>query len=303
MTAADTATDRVGDAVHTTPTVSASDVLVTAATGTVGRHVVEYLVDGGATVRAGTRNPERASLPDGARPTAFDYERPETWGAALSDVDGVFLVLPPGTTGADRVAAFAEAADRVGVDRIVFLSTLGADRLPILPHRRVERRLEPLLATTTFLRASFFLQNLTEVHGEEIRETGEILVPAGDGRTSFVDARDVAAVAAAALTDETPRPGALDLTGPAALTYHEVAAVCSEATGRDIDYRAPSALTFLRQSVPKRGLGFSLTMVGIYTTARLGLAGRVTDTVAEILGRPPRTVREFAADNADAWRA
>ena len=263
----------------------ATTVLVTAATGTVGRHLVDALLDRGVAVRAGTRRPDSADLPADATATAFDYERPETWGSALDGADGLFLVLPPGGAGVDRLAEFAAAAVRTGVERVVFLSTLGADKVPVLPHRRIERRLAGLAATTTFLRASFFMQNLTEVHGDEIREDGALVVPAGDGRTSFVDA-----VARAA---DEPRPGALDVTGPAAPTYHEVAAILSDVLDREVAYDAPSIPAFLRYSVPRRGLAFSVVMVGIYTSARLGLAGRVTDTVRDVLGREPRDLRTF----------
>ncbi|MFC7138090.1 NmrA family NAD(P)-binding protein [Halobaculum litoreum] len=275
------------------PSGGATDVLVTAATGTVGRHVVAALRDRGVAVRAGTRRPDAADVPAGAAATAFDYGRPETWGPALDGADGLFLVLPPGGAGVDRLAEFASAAVRTGVDRIVFLSTLGADKLPFLPHRRIERRLAALPATTTFLRASFFMQNLTEVHAAEIREEGAIVVPAGDGRTSFVDAADVGAVGAAVLADPEPRPGPLDLTGPAALTYHEVADALSTVLDREIAYEAPSVVAFLRHSVPRRGLAYSAVMVGIYTSARLGLAGRVTDTVRTVTGREPTALRSF----------
>ncbi|WP_254838241.1 NmrA family NAD(P)-binding protein [Natronomonas marina] len=276
--------------------------LVTAATGTVGRHVVTDLADRGLDVAAGTRDPDRAGdVAAGATAVAFDFERPETWGAALADVDGLFLARPPGVAVGD-VTAFVDAAARVGVEHVVFLSTLGADRNPLLPHRRIERHVESAGVEYTHLRASFFAQNLHEVHGRDVRERDEIFVPAGSGRTSFVDARDVAAVAALALAEPGHRNAAYDLTGAEALGYDEVAARFSTVLDREITYADPSVPAFVSR-MRSRGhpLGYVLLIVGIYTTARLGLAARVTDDVERLLGRPPRDIDEYVRDYADRF--
>lgn len=197
---------------------------------------------------------------------------------------------------------FVDAAEEAGTERVVFLSLLGAEKNPVVPHRRIERHLEASGLSYTFLRASFFMQNLTTVHREEIRERREILVPAGRGRTSFVDARDLAAVAARALTEPGHEDRAYPLTGAEALDYFEVAEVLSEVVGRRIVYARPTVPEFWR-AARARGLpaGFVAVMVGIYATARLGLAGRVTDDLARVLGRPPTTLRRFAADHREAW--
>ncbi|WP_436908611.1 nitroreductase/quinone reductase family protein [Halosimplex marinum] len=279
-------------------------VLVTGATGTVGRHVVDALGDRDATVRVATRDPEpaREQFPDAAEHVAFDFERPETWGGALADADGCFLMRPP-TAGGERVGEFAAAADRVGVKRLAYLSTLGVERNPLIPHHRIEERIAGTDLDYTFLRASFFVQNLVEVHREDVVERDQIFVPAGDGATSFVDARDVGEVAAVVLTEAGHADRAYDLTGPEALTYGEVASAFSDALDRPITYADPSIPAFVRR-MRSRGepLPFLVLMVGIYTTARVGLADRVTDDAERILGRPPRDVAAFVADYADQFR-
>lgn len=292
--------------------------LVTGATGAVGRHVVTELAeradmdggddtpdaaDGDLRIRVAVRDPATAADRFEADEfVAFDFEKPETWGRTLEAVDGAFLVRPP-TVDTDDVTAFVDALGRVGVGHVVYLSTLGAEKNPLIPHHRIERRIVESGVDYTFLRASFFMQNLTAVHGREIRERGEIAVPAGDGETSFVDARDLGAVAATALVEPGHRNRSYDLTGPEALTYGEVARVLSDATGHRVRYRSPSVPAFVAH---RRELGdplpFALLMVAIYGTARLGLADRVTDTVERILGRPPRNLRTFAADYADELR-
>jgi len=279
-------------------------VLVTGATGTVGRHVAAGLDDRDATVAAGTRDTDRArDRVDGAdNYVAFDFERPETWGAALEGVDGVFLVRPP-SVDTDRVTDFVDAAGRVGVDQMAYLSTLGADRNVLIPHHRIERRIADAGVPYTFLRASFFMQNFHEVHGRDVVERDEIFLPAGEGATSFVDARDVGAVGATVLVDPGHENAAYDLTGSAALPYDEVAAVFSDVLERGITYANPSIPQFVRRMWSYgHPPGYIAVMVGIYTTARLGLASRVTDDVERLLDRPPRQLDEYVADYAGEFR-
>jgi uncharacterized protein YbjT (DUF2867 family) len=280
-------------------------VLVTGATGTVGRHVTRGLADTDAEVRAGVRSIERAceGLPAAAELVRFDFEKPETWGEAFDGVDALFLVRPPEMTRVHRhVTPAVDAARRVGVEHVVFLSVLGAEKNPLLPHRRIERHLESSELSHTFLRASFFMQNFREVHRSELTERDELFVPAGDGRTSFVDARDVAAVGVAALVDPTHRNRAYDVTGPDALTYHEVAAVFSDVLDREIEYAEPGLAEFV-VTATRRGvsLPFALVQGVVYSTARLGLAARVTDDVERVLGRPSRSLTDFVRDNAAAF--
>lgn len=278
-------------------------VLVTGATGTVGRHVVDALAERPCTVRAGVRDPSAAesAMPATAEVVAFDFEKPETWGPALADVEALFLVRPP-TVGGSDVAAFAEAAARVGVARVTYLSVLGAERNVLVPHHRIEKRVVATGADHTLLRASFFMQNLLEVHRGDIVDRDRIFVPAGAGKTSFVDARDLGEIAAVTLTESGHGGLAYDLTGPDALDYHEVAAVFSDVLDRPITYPDPSLLAFAAR-MRRRGmpLWFVLLLCGIYTTARLGLAGRVTADSRRLLGRDPRGMRAFVSDYAEAF--
>ena len=133
----------------------------------------------------------------------------------------------------------------VGVEQIVFLSILGSQKIGVVSRRRIERLLEASGIDRVFLRATHFMQNLSGVHRDDIRLRDEVFLPVGDGKTSFVDVRDVAAVAARALLRGT-RNAANDLTDPEALDYDDVASTFSVALGRRITYRRPSALGFVR---------------------------------------------------------
>ena len=279
-------------------------VVVTGATGTVGSHVLQQLLDRGHDAVAAVRQPAGRDLPPGAQRAAYDVTRPETFGPAVEGADGLFLMLPPGAGG--DLAAVVDAAQAAGVGRVAFLSVQGATRNPLLPHRAVEKRLEEGTAEALLLRASYFMQNLSEVHAGDVRD-GVIAVPAGRGETSFVDARDVAEVAAAWLVGETEGPGAdrvqaVELTGPDALDYFEVADVLTDVLGRRVVYTRPGAVEFFRAERDKgREAGFAGVMTMLYTSARVGLAARLADGVERALGRPPRSLRQFAQDYREAW--
>ena len=279
-------------------------IFVTGATGTVGQHVVAALSDREVAIKIGVRDPETVSkeIADAGEVIEFDFTKPETWGNALADVDGLFLVRPP-VVDKSEIGTFVEAADRVDVARIAYLSTLGADKNVLIPHHWIEKRIVATEMEYMLLRASFFMQNLLEVHHRDIVEHDEIYVPAGDGKTSFVDARDIGEAAAIVLTEPGHANRAYDLTGPEALDYEDVATVFSDVLGRPISYPNPSLLAFIRR-MRRQGkpLVFVALMCGIYTTARLGLAARVTDDCRSLLDRDPREMRAFAEDHADDFR-
>ena len=213
-----------------------SRIVVTGATGTVGRVVVDRLVPRGALVVAVVRDPEAARAELGGVPVVrFDFGEPATYEAAFRGADKMFLVRPPTITAVWRsIFPALRAAQAAGVQHVVFLSLLGAEQNPFVPHRWIEWYLQSLAMDWTFLRPSFFMQNLATTHQREIRERDEIFVPAGDGRTSFVDARDVAAVAARTLIKPGHTHRAYALTGAEALTYGEVARLLSDVLGRPI---------------------------------------------------------------------
>ena len=277
--------------------------LVTGATGTVGQHVVTALSERDRRVRSGVRDPDAVpeEIADADAVVAFDFTKPETWGRALADVDRLFLVRPP-VVSEDDIKAFVRAADRVGIEQVAYLSTLGAEKNVLIPHHRIENAIVATGIEYTLLRASFFMQNLLEVHGRDIVEHDEVFVPAGKGKTSFVDARDIGEVAAVVLSEPGHANRAYDITGPEALDYEAVAAVFSDVLDRSITYPEPSLWAFARR-MRRRGtpLGFIALMCGIYTTARIGLASRVTEDSQQLLGRSPRTMRTFVEDYAGEW--
>lgn len=279
-------------------------ILVTGATGTVGRHVARHLLGAGASVRVALRRPaEQAPAFAGAAPVRFDVRDPATYASAFDGVESVFLVRPPRIADvAATLLPALDAARAAGVQRVVFLSLQGADRNRFVPHRRVEEHLVRHGPAWTLLRPGFFMQNLSTTHRRDVAERNEIYLPAGRGRTGFVDARDVAAAAAHVLTTPGHAHRAYELTGAEALTYHQVAATLSDALGREVRYRDATPWGFWRRM---RGHGYErahvAVMIGLYAACRLGFAERVTTELEDLLGRPATTFRRFAHDHRDAW--
>uniref|UniRef100_UPI003593E3DE NmrA family NAD(P)-binding protein n=1 Tax=Chamaesiphon sp. TaxID=2814140 RepID=UPI003593E3DE len=241
-----------------------SNVLVTGATGNVGREVVRLLSDLNYSVTAAVRNPIAAhkSLGSKVRCVLFDFTNPDTFTNAFAGINKLFLVRPPEIADIHKITPVLSAAKQAGIEEIVFLSIIGADQNRIVPHYAIERAIEQLNTPATFLRCSFFMQNLNTTHREDIRLRDRLFMPAGNGRTSFIDVRDIAAVAVKILTEspdwakptlherskgELPSNRAYDLTGATALTYSEVATIFTAVLGRPIQYTNPSIPIFIWQ--------------------------------------------------------
>ena len=274
-------------------------ILVTGASGTVGREVVVRLA-GHGPVRRATRDPAGAGL-DSVR---FDFLDSSTFGPALHGVDRVFLLRPPKLARARHdFGPFIGAIERAGVRQAVFLSVRGAGGNPLLPHHGIERLLQRSALAWTHLRPNDFMQNFATVHRADIRDRSGIWAPAGRGRTSFVDARDVADAAVRVLTEAGHGRKAYTLTGPDALSLHDVADVLSGVLGRRITYRNPGIPAFLRHNRSAgHPLAFGLVMAGVYTAARLGLAAGISPGLPRLLGRPATPFGTFARDSAALWR-
>ncbi|KQR17246.1 NmrA family NAD(P)-binding protein [Cellulomonas sp. Leaf334] len=278
-------------------------VLVTGATGNVGSVVLSELLACNADVRAATHGGRSIA---GAPTVRFDFTDQATWAPAFAGVDAMFVVRPPalGNVKRDLLPALGAALD-TGVRHMVFLSLQGAEKNPVVPHASVERWMRSSGVDWTFVRASFFHQNLSTTHLTDVRDRAEIVVPAGRGATAFVDAEDVGAVAAAALLDRDAHANrAWTITGNQALTYTEVADVLTTELGRPIHYARPGVLRYARHAHRKLGMPWGMVAVttAIYTTARLGLADSLSDDLRTVLGRDPIDFATFAHRERAVWQ-
>lgn len=286
--------------------MSAPAVLVTGATGNVGRVVVHHLQQGGVDVRAADLRP--AEPTEALPPTThvrLDLTDPSTFAGALAGVQRVFLIRPPAIARVGpTINAFVDAAAAAGVEHIVFSSVTGAEDNPIIPHHRIETHLVDSGIAWTMLRPGFFAQNLGTAYRTDIHEQDRIHVPAGDGRVAFVDTRDLGEVAAMVLVDPAPHAGrGYTLTGPRAVTFAEVADLLTEALGRRIDYEPASVLGYLRH-LRAQGLPITQALVQtvLHTGLRRGDAEQVDPTLAGLLGRDPRDIADYVDDHVALWR-
>ena len=282
-----------------------SPILVIGALGNVGAEVIKYLLTTGVKVRAADMSEEKIKARFGSSIEAvrFDFTDPTTYEATFKGVEKMFLLRPPHITNIKRdMYPSIDAAKRTGVKHVVFLSLIGIESTTYVPHYKVETYLKKVNLQTTFLRCSFFMQNLSTTHRKEIKERSEIFVPVGMAKTSFIDARDIGAVAAVALTQDGHANKNYDLTGSEALSYWQAAKILSEVLGREIQYKNPNPVYFLIETM-RRGTPFmfALVMTGLYTSTRFGMAEPITNEVERLTGRKPISFKEFANDYKENW--
>ena len=282
-----------------------SPILVIGALGNVGAEVVKHLLGTGNKVRASDMSEEKIKARFGSSVEAvrFDFTDPTTYAATFQGVEKMFLLRPPHITNIKRdMYPSIDAAKRAGVKHVVFLSLIGIENTTYVPHYKVETYLKEINLQTTFLRCSFFMQNLSTTHRKEIKERNEIFVPVGKAKTSFIDARDIGAVAAVALTQDGHANKNYDLTGSEALDYWQAAKILSDVLGRKIQYKNPNPVYFLIETM-RRGTPFmfALVMMGLYTSTRFGMAEPITNEVEKLTGRKPISFKEFANDYKENW--
>lgn len=281
-------------------------ILVLGARGKLGRAVVEHLREAGAPTRCATRDPGCCGHDCvGGGCARFDYDRPETFAPALAGVNHVFVVARPLDAAAAHVMIpFLQACDAGTVEHVVLISAFGLDRDPAAPLGQVEAYLRGSGLGWTILRPNFFMENFS--HGDlrgAIAGGGVIPVCAGGAATSFISVEDVAAVAVKTLREPGHMGRTYDLTGEESLDHAQVAAILTDLLGRPVRYLdLPEA--DLRAGLEQAGLGAAAIgyLLRLYALVRAGHCASVRPTVAELLGRRPRTFAEFARASADAWR-
>lgn len=277
-------------------------VLVTGPTGTTGRATVQALLAAGATLRVASRQAADPRLPAGVAAVPFDWQDRRTWAPALDGVDALSLVTPSFHPDEGSLAAdLAAAAVQAGVRRIVKLSAMGVEQMPENGHRQAEIAIERSGAAWIHLRPNFFMENFIHFYGEGIRTAGGIFLPAGDGASSFVAAADIGRAAAAALLS-TRSGEAWDLTGPAALTHTEVAAVLSAQRGAPVVYHALPAEVARAQWASFGMSPFAIARMDmLYAAVSAGWCAAVTDTVARETGRAPLDFATWAHAQGPVW--
>lgn len=273
-------------------------ILVTGATGNVGREVVQEVLRAGKHVRVLTRNPEKVSFPENVEIAIGDLTDPETLKMALDGAQKVFLVRVP------RSDDFPALAKQSGVEEIVFLSSGAIDSLTENAIGRNHLHTEELIRQSgvkwTFLRPGAFMSNALQWVGS-IRAEGVVRAPFGDVGNAPIDPRDIAAVAATALTSPGHDGKVHRLTGPEVLTPVEQVQILRSVLGRDLRF----------EDIPERVAEENMKrfapleiVESIFSLIRDNKihADSPTTAVEDVIGRPAHTFRQWASDYAGLFR-
>ena len=278
-------------------------ILVTGATGRIGRQVVSQLLETGARVRALTRNPDAADLPADVEVVRGDLTIPETLISALADVAAIFLVwTAPIVTAAAAVDLLARNAER-----IVLLSAPHRTPHPFFQqpnplavmYAELESLIERSSLASTFVRPGMFAANSLSWWLPQIRAGDVVRWPYADAPTAPIHERDIAAVAVRALCETGHEGGDYVLTGPESLTQSDQVSTIGDVIGR------PLRLEEISPDEARAELGFPTAVMNMLLNAWAAAIGQpafVTDTVEEITGNQARTFREWVSDHAEEFR-
>lgn len=283
-------------------------ILVTGSTGKVGSQLVRALQQAKADFRALARSDGSAKelAAKGVSVVRGDLSDQASMRAALRGVDTVFVL----SAGVDPHAAEAPAvatAKAAGVERIVKLSVNGADADAtnsfLRGHARVDRLIEESGMAWTFVRPTFFMQNWVLYNAASIRAGQPVYANAGDARIAWVDTRDIADVAAAALTSSAHDGRIYDLTGPEALSYGQCVERLGALVGRKVQYVAvPDRAAFDGMRGAGMPADYAWSLVTLNQAVRRGLAATTTDSVEVVTGKPARTLDAFFRESLAEFR-
>ena len=300
-------------------------ILVTGATGTVGSEVVKQITSPSRSslssdirVRAAVHSKDKADRLRAENKLVdivdIDYNKSETIVDALNGIDKLFLLTLPRPNMPEITSGLINEAKKNNVKHIVKLSVLSAEDEPGLiigrMHRQEEKLIEESGIPYTFLRAGPFMQNFINFFGQTIRTQNAIYLPVGEGKVSFVDARDIAAVATKILLansngtkiNQLYENKKYGITGNEALSYSQAADILSSVLGRRITYVKISEED-TRNAMKKMGMEDWLidALLEFYSVIRSGDASQSTTAVEQITGRKPISLEQFVRDHASSF--
>lgn len=272
--------------------------LVIGAKGQIGSILVPLLAAQGQTVRSATSRAASNPLE-----VQVNMATGEGLSSALAGADQLFLMAPPGFANQHELLIPAiDAARQAGVRKVLMLTALGSDADDGIPMRRAEMHLERSGLAWNVIRPNWFMQNFHTFWLHGIQTQGQILLPAGNAKGSFIDARDIAAVAAKLLSGDEFVNAAHDLTGSESLDHAQVAAILSNAAGKTIGY-TDIPEDAMRQGLLAAGLpaDYAEFLLVILAFFKAGVADRITTTVRHITGHEPIRMEQYAQDFKAHW--
>lgn len=279
------------------------NILITGATGSVGSAILDHFTPNDQQrLYQGTRHRDELS-PDHL---FFDLEDLPDTIASLSQVDTLFLLRPPKIADEKIFRILMRGTKEFDVKHIIFLSVQGAENMSFIPHAKIEKLIRQSGIPYTFIRPSYFTDNLIKVFGDDIRERNQIYIPAGKAKFLWVDVSDIGKAIAAVLTDVRAHVNqAYTITGSQSelMAFSEVADVLSQELQRDIEYVSPNPVSFF---ITKKKEGVDASFIGImfalHYVARFQKPPVVHRDLEHLIGGPPATVRDFVQANLEVWQ-
>ena len=281
-----------------------TNILVTGATGNVGREVVKFLLNEDVTVFAADLNPEivKIRFGDDVQFRKLDFYDSSTFESCLEGINRVFLMRPPQIGKVKKyMFPFIDLIKKKGIKHVVTLSIV--DAMPFVPHYKIEKYLQKQNITYTHIQAGYFMQNLSTTHREVIQKEKDIFIPAGDGKISFTDVRDIAEVAATLLTKGTQKNRTLKITGNTAYDFYEVAEKMSSITKQPIKYSNPTGKEFKKKMLNYKFDKEMVRVMGfIYSGVKNHKSDKTYPDFKKLLKKDPISLDQYIEDYAENWQ-
>jgi uncharacterized protein YbjT (DUF2867 family) len=274
-------------------------MLVVGASGTVGSELIAQLKKQGYRTKATTSK----KVQNSEDLVHINLATGEGIKEAFEDVDKAFFLSPPGYADQySMLSPLIKEAKRRGLKKVVLMTAMGANASDSTPFRRAEIELEKSGLNYNIIRPNWFLQNFNTFWVQGINAQNKILVPAGNAKVSFIDARDIASVAAKLLVSDAFDRKDFDLTGSEAVDHAQVAEAISKVSGRKVEYKEISPED-LKQGLQKGGVpeDYANFLVMIFGFLREGYNQKLTTSVKDITGLPPKSLAQYANDYKNSW--
>lgn len=277
-------------------------ILIIGATGNIGRHLVDTLLESRQQLLLGVREPEkaRAIWKHHASYIHFDFSEPETFEPAVGAVERCFFIAPHDDP-VPSVELFLQHAKHL--KQLTFSSGRTTGGVEGKPLHTIEQRIWDSFIPATILRPGWFMQNFTGWIGDDIREERKIILPAGEAKTAFIDVRDIAEVAALTLIHGGHTGHTYELVSDEAFDHYQVAEMISRAIGEKVEYQPMGPLDYIKRMMKK---GWSRDVaehtVELYRLVMEGREEETTADVEDILERKPRRLQDFIEEYKEALK-
>jgi uncharacterized protein YbjT (DUF2867 family) len=285
-------------------------ILVTGASGNVGKSVVKYLFSHHqkTEIIAGVFNLEtgRKKLNEfsSLQFRELNFEKQATFSKALKGIDTVFLLRPPQLADVQKYfEPFFQEMENQGVRKIVFLSVQGAEKSKVIPHNKIERLIQKHHFNYIFVRPGYFMQNLTTTLLPDIRDKNKIFLPAGNAKFNWVDIENIGELSAELILHfENFKNQPIEITGTEQLDFTKVAESLSVITGVQVTYNSPGLVNFYRTK-KKAGMksGMILVMIMLHFLPRVQKQAPLSANYQKILQKQPTKMNDFLNREKDIF--